>query len=150
VGDVVEVEGFTALVHEIQIFNTILKSFDNKTIIIPNAKLSNGNIVNYSTEPTRRVDMSFGIGYDDDINKAKEVLNELVKTDTRILSDPAPQVALSELGDSSVNFVVRTWVNAADYWGVYFDMQEKVKKEFDANNISIPYPQQDVYVHQVK
>lgn len=146
VGDVIEAQGYTGKVHEIQVFNTILKTPDNKTIIIPNGGLSNGSMVNYSTEPTRRVDMTFGIGYSDDIAKAKSVLQKLVDSDSRILKDPAPVIVLSELADSSVNFAVRAWCNAADYWGIYFDMQEKVKLEFDKENISIPFPQTDVHV----
>lgn len=148
VGDVIETQGFTAKVEDIQIFNTILKTPDNKTVILPNGPISNGSIVNYSIEPQRRVDFSFGIGYDDDIAKAKKVLNQLLAEDDRVLKDPAPFVALGELADSSVNFTVRAWVNAADYWGLHFDLQEKVKLAFDANNLSIPYPQQDVHLHQ--
>ena len=148
VGDVVETQGFTAKVHEIQIFNTILKTPDNKTIILPNGPVSNGSIVNYSTETQRRVDFTFGIGYDDDIAKAKSVLNQLLNEDQRVLQDPAPMVALNELADSSVNFVVRAWVNAADYWDLYFEMTEKVKLAFDKNELSIPYPQTDVHLHQ--
>jgi len=148
VGDVIETQGFTAKVDEIQIFNTIMKTPDNKTIIVPNGPVSNGSIVNYSIEPQRRVDFTFGIGYEDDIAKAKSVLNQLITEDTRVLQDPAPVVVLSELADSSVNFAVRAWVKAADYWNLYFEMQEKVKLAFDKNNISIPYPQQDVHIHQ--
>lgn len=150
VGDVIDAQGFTAIVHEIQIFNTILKSFDNKTIIIPNGALSNGSITNFSTEPTRRVDMKFGIGYNDDIQKAKDILKNLVNGDERILREPEPVVVLSELGDSSVNFTVRAWSMAADVWNIYFDMQEKVKTEFDRHGISIPFPQRDVHLYQQK
>ncbi len=146
VGDVIEGQGHVGKVDEIQVFNTILKTPDNKTIIIPNGALSNGSITNYSTENLRRVDMVFGIGYDDDIVKAKQLLFEILKSDARILKEPAPQVLLSELADSSVNFSVRAWVNSADYWNVYFDMHEKVKLVFDKNNISIPYPQHDVHL----
>ncbi len=146
VGDVVETQGYTAKVEEIQIFNTILKTPDNKTVIIPNGPISNGSIVNYSTEAQRRVDFTFGIGYDDDIAKAKSVLTQLLADDPRVLNDPAPFVALGELADSSVNFTVRAWVNSVDYWDVYFDMMEKVKQAFDANKLSIPYPQQDVHL----
>lgn len=148
VGDVIEAQGHLGKVHAIQIFNTIVKTFDNKTIIIPNGDISNGSIVNYSTEETRRVDMSFGIGYGDDIQKAKEVINGLIEADTRILKDPAPMVRVSELGDSSVNFVVRPWCKAEDYWDIYFDMHEKVKLAFDENGISIPFPQSDVHLYQ--
>ncbi|MEZ5523385.1 MAG: mechanosensitive ion channel [Pseudomonadales bacterium] len=150
VGDVIETQGHTGTVHSIQIFTTVLKTPDNKTIIIPNGPVANGSIVNYSTEPTRRCDMVFGIGYGDDIDKAKSVLQRLIDSDSRVLKDPAPALLLSELADSSVNFTLRLWVNAADYWGVYFDMHEAVKKTFDAEGISIPFPQQDVYMHQVQ
>ena len=147
VGDFIEAQGFAGSVKEIQIFNTILKTGDNKIIIIPNGPLAGGNIINYSTMPTRRVDMTFGIGYDDDLKKAKEVLLRLIKEDSRILSDPEPMIAVSELADSSVNFTVRVWCKSGDYWGIYFDMQEKVKLTFDQEKLSIPYPQQDVHVY---
>ena len=149
VGDVITGAGYTALVHEIQIFNTILKTFDNKTIIVPNAQLSNTAITNFSMEEKRRVDMTFGIGYGDDIDNAKQTIDELIKADSRILQEPAePFMAVSELADSSVNIVVRVWTFASDYWGVFFDMQEKVYKAFGDKNISIPFPQMDVHVHQ--
>jgi small conductance mechanosensitive channel len=147
VGDVLEAQGYSGVVQEIQLFNTILLSFDNKTIIIPNGGLSTGSMVNYSTQSTRRVDMKFGIGYSDDIDKAKEILNGLLINHDCVLKDPAHFIAVSELADSSVNFVVRAWVNAADYWTVFFFMQENVKKEFDKNNIGIPFPQRDVHVY---
>lgn len=149
VGDVIEAQGFTAKVDAIQIFNTILKTADNKTVIVPNGNLSNNNIVNFSTEPTRRVDMTFGIGYTDDIAKAKSILGKLLKDDERVLDDPETFIAVSELADSSVNFAVRAWVKSADYWGLYFDMQERVKLAFDENGISIPFPQTDVHLHKV-
>ena len=145
VGDFVEAQGFAGVIKEIQIFNTIMKTGDNKTIILPNAPLSGGPMVNYSTEAQRRVDMIFGIGYGDDIDKARDTIQKLMDADSRILKDPASMIAVKELADSSVNFVVRAWVNAADYWGVFFDMQEKVKKEFDKENISIPFPQMDIH-----
>ncbi len=150
VGDFIDAQGYTGTVKEIQIFNTILKTPDNKTIIIPNGGLSTGSLTNFSTEPQRRVDFTFGIGYEDDIDKARNVILGLIDKDERILKDPAPFVAVSELADSSVNFVVRVWANAADYWGIYFDMTENVKKAFDKEGISIPYPQTDVHLHQVK
>jgi small conductance mechanosensitive channel len=108
-----------------------------------------GNIINYSAKETRRVDMVFGIGYDDDLKKAKTLLEKMLSEDSRVLQDPAPVVAVSELADSSVNFIVRPWVKSADYWGLFWDFTEKVKLTFDAENISIPYPQQDVHMHQV-
>jgi small conductance mechanosensitive channel len=148
VGDFVEAGGAVGVVEGIQIFSTQMKTGDNKTIIIPNANITNSNITNYSTKDTRRVDLVFGIGYDDDIKKAKQILEDIVTNDERILKDPAPVVAVSELADSSVNFIVRPWVNAADYWAVYWDLTETVKLVFDKEGISIPYPQQDVHMHQ--
>ncbi|MCF8364646.1 MAG: mechanosensitive ion channel [Bacteroidales bacterium] len=150
VGDVISAQGFTGSVSEIQIFNTILKTPDNKTIIIPNGGLSTGAMTNFSTEPRRRVDFTFGIGYGDDIDKARGVIEGLIAADSRILKDPAPFVAVSELADSSVNFVVRVWADASDYWGIFFDMNENVKKAFDKNSISIPFPQTDVHVYNAK
>lgn len=150
VGDFIEGAGTKGSVDEIQIFNTILKTPDNKTIIIPNSQITSGSITNYSAEETRRVDMTFGIGYSDDIDKAKSVLNKLLQEDSRVLKDPEPMIVVSELGDSSVNFSVRPWTKKEDYWGLYFDMQEKVKKAFDAENISIPFPQTDVHLFQEK
>jgi small conductance mechanosensitive channel len=149
VGDFIEAQGYAGSVKAIRIFNTILKTGDNKNIFIPNGPLSGGSITNYSTETTRRVDMVFGIGYDDDIKKTKDVLYQLIKADERILDDPAPLVVVSELADSSVNFTVRVWCKSADYWGIYFDMHENVKLEFDKQGISIPFPQQDVHLHTV-
>lgn len=148
VGDFIEAGGASGVVEEIQIFTTQMRTGDNKTIIVPNAGITAANITNYSTKPTRRVDIVAGIGYEDDIDKAKTVLNDILAKDERILQDPAPQVAVSELADSSVNFVVRAWVKSADYWGVFFDTTETIKKRFDAENISIPFPQQDVHLYQ--
>lgn len=148
-GDYLEAQGHIGIVYEIQIFNTILKTLDNKTIIIPNGGLSNSSMVNYSTEPTRRVDWTFGIGYGDKTDDAKSVLLKLMSEDSRIISDPeGPFVAVSELGDSSVNFAVRAWVKSEDYWGVFFDMNEKVYNTFDKEGLNIPYPQMDVHVHK--
>ena len=130
------------------IFVTTLLTPDNKVIYIPNSTLTGGNITNYSAKDTRRVDMVFGIGYEDDIDKAKNAIKSVLENDSRILKDPASQIVLSELGDSSVNFNVRPWVNKADYWGVYFDVHEKIKKKFDEEKISIPFPQRDVHVYQ--
>ncbi len=148
VGDVIEGGGVTGKVEEIQIFTTTMVTPDNKTVIIPNAKLTGDNIVNWTLKGTRRVDMVFGIGYDDDIDKAKKIMQEVLAQDSRILKEPEAQIAMVELADSSVNFVVRPWVNASDYWGVYMDTTEKVKKAFDANGISIPFPQRDVHLYQ--
>jgi len=146
VGDFIDAQGHMGSVKEIQIFNTILTTGDNKTIILPNGGLSTGSMVNFSGQTKRRVDWTFGIAYGDDSDKAKRVLRELVNSDDRVLQDPEPFIALSALADSSVNFVVRAWVNAADYWGVYFDMNEKVYKTFEKEGLSIPYPQMDVHM----
>lgn len=150
VGDFIDAQGYMGTVNEIQIFNTILKTVDNKTIIIPNGPLSTGPMTNFSTEPRRRVDFTFGIGYSDDIDKAKGIIKSLVDADERILKDPEPFIAVSELADSSVNFAVRTWVEAPNYWGVFFDMTENVKKSFDKEGVSIPFPQTDVHVYNEK
>ena len=148
VGDLIEGAGVFGVVEAIQIFTTQLKTADNKTVIVPNAKLTDDNIVNWTVKGTRRVDMVFGIGYEDDIDKARSLMEAVIAEDSRILKDPAPQISVSELADSSVNFVVRPWVKVADYWGVYFDLTEKIKKSFDANNVSIPFPQRDIHVYQ--
>jgi len=148
VGDFIEAQGYMGVVKEIQIFNTILLTPDNKRVIIPNAPISSGTMVNYSAESERRVDFTFGIGYTDDIDKAKEVLMSIIKSNNKILQSPEPFIGLSELADSSVNFAVRVWAKGEDYWDVFFAMNETVKKEFDKQNISIPYPQTDVHVFQ--
>jgi small conductance mechanosensitive channel len=148
VGDFIEAQGHMGIVNEIQIFNTILKTPDNKTIILPNGGLSTSSMVNFSTEDTRRVDWTVGIGYGDDIEKAKEVLQRLCDEDDRIMKDPAVFIALSELADSSVNFTVRAWVKASDYWGVYFLMNENIYKTFEKEGLNIPYPQMDVHLHK--
>jgi len=145
VGEFVEAGGASGVVEEINIFNTVMKTGDNKTIIISNSNIIGGNITNYSRKETRRVDLVFGIGYEDDLKLAKEILEDILNKDERILKDPAPFVAVSELADSSVNFVTRSWVKSADYWPVYFDILEKVKLKFDKKGISIPYPQMDVH-----
>jgi len=150
VGDYISAQGFAGSVNEIQIFNTILKTPDNKTIIIPNGGLATGAMTNFSTEAQRRVDFTFGIGYSDDIDKARNVIKKVISEDTRILKDPEPFVAISELADSSVNFAVRVWANASDYWDIFFDMNEKIKKAFDKEGISIPFPQTDVHLFQEK
>ncbi len=149
-GDFVEAGGATGVVDKISIFTTVMTTPDNKEVIVPNGAILSNNITNYSARPTRRVDLVFGISYDDDIRKAKELLEEIIAADKRVLSDPEPVIVVGELADSSVNFLVRPWVNAADYWGVYWDTTEAVKLKFDEAGISIPYPQQDVYMHEVK
>jgi len=149
VGDVIEAQGYTGCVNAIQIFNTILKTPDNKTVIIPNGGLSTSSMVNYSTEETRRVDWTFGIAYGDDIDKAREVLIKLLTSNENVLKDPAPFVELGELADSSVNFTVRAWVNAPDYWAVHFYMLEKVYRRFAEEGLNIPFPQMDVHLDKI-
>ena len=148
--DFIEGAGVAGTVEKIHIFTTQLKTPDNKTIIIPNAKIMGDNITNYTVKGTRRVDLVFGIGYGDDIDKARQVIKAIIDQDARVLKDPAPVIVVSELGDSSVNFTVRVWSTADDYWGVYFDTTEKVKKQFDAQGINIPFPQRDVHVYEHK
>ena len=147
-GDFIEASGVAGVVEEIQLFTTKLRTPDNKTVIIPNGQVTAGSITNYSAKDTRRIDMTFGIGYGDDIDKAKRIIREVLDADERILKDPEPTIGLVELGDSSVNFAVRPWVNSADYWNVYFDTHETMKKRFDAEGISIPFPQRDVHIYQ--
>jgi small conductance mechanosensitive channel len=146
VGDFINAQGYSGVVKEIRIFVTVLTTPDNKTIFIPNGPLSNGSLTNFSTQPNRRVDWTFGIAYGDDYDKAKAMLLDMMKEDKRILTDPEPFVALGELADSSVNLTVRAWVKAADYWGVYFDMNEKFYKNADQFGLSIPFPQMDVHL----
>jgi small conductance mechanosensitive channel len=148
VGDLIDAQGYTGSVSEIQIFNTILKTPDNKTIIVPNGGLSTSAMTNYSTEETRRVDWTIGIGYGDNANKAKQVIKKLCDEDSRILKDPEAFIAVSELADSSVNFTVRAWVKSEDYWGVFFDMNKNVYEVFDKEGLNIPYPQMDIHVHK--
>ena len=146
VGDFIDAQGYMGVVKEIQIFITILTTPDNKTVIIPNGGLSTGSVVNYSAQETRRVDWSFGIAYGDDFDKAKVMIIDLLKTDERILTDPEPNIFLGEMADSSVNITTRAWVKGEDYWGVFFDMNEKFYKNADKNGLSIPFPQMDVHL----
>jgi len=148
VGDFIEAQGHMGVVNSIDVFVTVLKTVDNKTIVIPNGGLSTGSLVNYSSEPRRRVDMTFGIAYGDSIDKAREVIKELIEADSRILKDPEYTIAVVELGSSSVDFTVRVWVETPDYWAVKFDMNEKIYKTFNQKGISIPFPQMDVHMHQ--
>jgi small conductance mechanosensitive channel len=140
IGDLVEAQGEIGVVKEIEIFTTKLTGLSNKEIIIPNGTLSNGNILNYTTEGTRRVDLVFGVSYDADIKKTKEVLMNVLTSHPKVLKDPAPAVTVSELADSSVNFAVRPWCDTADYWDVFFDVTENTKIELDKAGIEIPYP----------
>jgi small conductance mechanosensitive channel len=148
VGDFVEAGGVMGVIDEIGILTTNMHSPDNRGIIVPNSQIMGGHIVNFNANETRRCDMVFGISYSDDIDKAKALLADILEKDARCLKDPAPTIAVSELGDSSVNLVCRPWVNAADYWGVLFDTHEAVKKRFDAEGVSIPFPQRDVHLYQ--
>ena len=149
-GDYIIAAGESGTVTAINIFNTVLTTPDNKVISIPNSAVLGGNITNVTANDTRRVDLVFGIGYDDDLLKAKQTLEKIVAEEPRVLKDPAPQIEVLELADSSVNFVCRPWCNTSDYWGVYFAITEKVKLVFDQENISIPYPQQDVHMYTEK
>ncbi len=150
VGDFVEAAGVSGSIEEVQILTTIMKTPDNKRIIVPNSQIMGSIITNYSANPTRRVDMTFGVSYDDDLDQVRRELTSIIEADERILKDPPYQIAVKELADSSVNFVVRVWANTSDYWGIYFDTTEAVKKRFDEVGISIPYPQTDVHIHQVE
>ena len=151
VGHFIEAQGFMGTVKEIQIFTTVLSTPDNRKVIIPNSPLATGSITNFSAMPTRRIDFSFGIGYEDDIDKAKDILLKMAQKDDRVLKDEnPPEVMVEALADSSVNLKLRTWVKAEDYWSLFFDTTENVKKQFDAAGISIPFPQQDVHVYNHK
>ena len=150
VGDVIDVKGYLGTVHEIQIFYTIVHTFDKKVIYIPNGSLANADMTNISQQDTRRNEWKFGIAYGDDYDKAKALLQKFIEEDERILKDPEPFIALHSLGDSSVNIVVRAWSTAADLWNVYFEMNERVYKEFAKEGLNIPFPQMDVHLHQKK
>ncbi len=147
VGDFVEAAGIAGVIEQVQILTTIMKTGDNKQIIVPNSQIMDSIITNYSANDTRRVDMVVGVSYDDDLDKVRKTVEELVAADDRILDEPACTIAVSELADSSVNFVVRPWVKTADYWGVMFDLTEAIKKRFDQDGISFPFPQQDVHLY---
>lgn len=147
-GDVIEAAGVLGVVETLNVFSTQLKTGDNKTIYVPNGKLIGDNIINYSSKPTRRVDMVIGVSYNADLSHVKKVLQDILARESRVLEEPAPTIGVLELADNSVNFAVRPWVNAADYWGVYFDLHEAVKTRFDDEAIGIPYPQRDVHLYQ--
>ncbi|MCD6581213.1 MAG: mechanosensitive ion channel [Desulfuromusa sp.] len=146
VGDFVEAGGISGIVEAIQIFSTKMRTGDNKEITVPNGQIIGSTITNYSAKETRRVDLVIGVGYNDDLKKVRAVLEDILSSDERILKDPAPTIGVLELADSSVNFAVRPWVKSGDYWPVLFDTQETIKLRFDAEGISIPYPQQDVHM----
>jgi len=148
VGDTIEAQGYLGAVAEIQILYTVVNTFDNRRIVIPNGSLSNATLVNVSIYDKRRCDMTFGIHYDDDIDKAKAILQRLFDEDERSLQDPAPRICVGSLGDNSVNLMFRAWVATDDLWPYYWDMHEKVKKAFDAEGITIPFPQRDVHVYK--
>tara|TARA_R110000782_G_scaffold34837_15_gene83280 strand:- start:177 stop:1043 length:867 start_codon:yes stop_codon:yes gene_type:complete len=148
VGDFIEAAGIAGSVEQVQILTTVLKTGDNKQIIVPNSQIMDSIITNYSANNTRRIDMVIGVGYDDDLDKVRATIKELIEADSRILAEPAPLIAVAELADSSVNFFVRPWVNSSDYWAVRFDLTEAIKKRFDKDDISFPYPQQDVHLYK--
>ena len=148
IGDYVEIAGTAGTVDKIMIFNTELTTPDNKKIIIPNGRITADNITNYSANDTRRVDLVMGISYGDDIDKAKQVINEVLAADERVLKEPEPTVKVAQLADSSVNIIVRPWAKTADYWGLYWDLTENLKKRFDQEGITIPFPQRELHVIQ--
>ncbi len=150
IGDVVSAGGVTGKIEAISIFNTIFLTPDNQRMIVPNGQVTAGVITNINANPTRRLDLVFGIGYEDNILTAKAIFKNILEADPRILEDPAPLIVVSELADSSVNFFVRPWVNTPDYWDVKFDLTEKIKIALDEAGISIPYPQSDIHLHQVE
>jgi len=145
IGDAIEAQGFSGVVREIQIFNTVLTSFDNRRVVLPNGPLAGGAIVNINAEATRRVDLKFGVSYSDDLSKVRSILTSLVEQESRAKKDPAPLIVISELADSAVVFLLRFWVDTPDYWAAFFDMTEKVKRAFDEEGVSIPFPQRDVH-----
>lgn len=148
VGDFVEAAGVSGVVVQVQILTTVMKTGDNKQIVVPNGQIMSSIITNYSANDTRRVDMTIGVSYDDNLDKVRKTIQELVDADERILKDPTCLIAVAELADSSVNFTVRPWVKTADYWGVKFDLTEAIKKRFDQEGISFPFPQQDVHLYK--
>ena len=147
VGDYIQADNHLGTVDDIQIFSTVLKTPDNKLVIVPNGSIMNGSIVNFSTQDKRRVDIIASCSYEDDIDKVKSVLADILSKDDRILNEPKPRIAVSELADSSVNFIVRPWVKNSDYIDVYYSLLEEIKKRFDQEGIAIPYPQTDVHIH---
>jgi small conductance mechanosensitive channel len=148
VGDAVTAGGVSGSVVRIDLFYTIINTWDNQKVIVPNSKITSDNITNINANPTRRIDLTIGIGYDDDVDEAKSILQQLVQEDPRILADPKPQIALAEFGDSSINIVVRPWVATHEYWNVRFDLLDRIKQVFDERNITIPYPQRDIHLYQ--
>ena len=143
----IQADNHLGTVDDIQIFSTVLRTPDNKIVVVPNGSIMNGSIVNFSHQKERRIDIVIGCSYDDDIDKVKEVLADVLSKDERILKEPKPRIALSELADSSVNFIVRPWVKNSEYLDVLYSLLEEIKKRFDQEGISIPYPQSDVHIH---
>ncbi|HET8848537.1 MAG TPA: mechanosensitive ion channel domain-containing protein [Marinobacter sp.] len=150
VGDTIEAQGFLGAVREITILYTIIDTFDNRRIVVPNGSLSNASLINVSYYDTRRCDMTFGIGYGDDIDKAKAVIKRCLDSDERVLPEPEPRISVGSLGDNSVNIIVRPWTRTDDLWPVYWDMHEKIKKAFDEEGITIPFPQRDVHLYKAE
>jgi small conductance mechanosensitive channel len=150
VGDYIEAGTNAGTVKDIQIFSTVLRTPDNKTIVVPNGSIMDGSITNYSEQPTRRIDIIASCSYQDDLDKVKQVLKTILDSEDRILTEPKPQIAVSELAESSVNFIVRPWVNSSDYLPVMYSLLEQIKKTFDQEGISIPYPQSDIHIHEKK
>ena len=150
VGDYIEAGTNVGTVKDIQIFSTVLRTPDNKSIVVPNGSIMDGSITNYSEQPTRRIDIIASCSYEDDLDKVKEVLQTILDNEERILTEPKPQIAVSELAESSVNFIVRPWVNSSDYLPVMYSLLENIKKTFDKKGISIPYPQSDIHIHEKK
>ncbi|WP_318437542.1 small-conductance mechanosensitive channel MscS [Photobacterium leiognathi] len=148
-GDFVEVAGVSGAVESIQIFSTELRTPDNKTVVVPNSSIIGNPITNYSRNATRRIDLVIGVSYSADLQKTKDVLKRVVNADERVLKDPEPTIGVVALADSSVNFVVRPWVNTPDYWAVYFDLNQAIKEELDKEGIEIPFPQMDVHLNKV-
>lgn len=148
-GDIIEAQGFLGTAKEIQILYTLVDTFDNRQVVIPNASLSNGSLINYSAYSNRRVDMTIGISYTDDIQKAREVAQATLAQDERVYQDPPPMIVVGDLGESSVDLKIRIWAHADNLWPVYWDMLEKIKVAFDNNGITIPFPQRDVHHYQV-
>ena len=148
VGDYIEAGTNVGTVKDIQIFSTVLRTPDNKAIVVPNGSIMDGSITNYSEQPTRRIDIIASCSYEDDLDKVKQVLKTILDSEERILTEPKPQIAVSELAESSVNFIVRPWVNSSDYLPVMYSLLEQIKKTFDQEGISIPYPQSDIHIHE--
>ena len=149
IGDFIDAGGQAGVVQEIGVLVTVMKTPDNRKIIQPNSAIMSGAIVNVTANDTRRVDMTVGVSYTDDLDKVQNIITEILNADSRVLQDPAPQVVVAELADSSVNFNVRPWCATGDYWGIFFDFQKNIKQRLDQEGVSIPFPQQDVYMHQV-